>query len=80
MSANILSPEERLELITIPTDISDIELARFFTLSPTDLSIIDPRIDTAYRLDQAARVFSGTSDQGYRRYEAVSHAPQSGRV
>jgi len=54
MSANILSPEERLELTTIPTEVSDIELVRFFTLSPADLSIIDPRLDPAYRFDQVA--------------------------
>jgi hypothetical protein len=55
MSANILSPEERLELTTIPTEISDIELVRF-TLSPADLSIIDPRLGPAYRFDQVAHV------------------------
>ena len=30
MSANILSPEERRQLTTIPTDITDDELVRFF--------------------------------------------------
>ena len=54
MSANILSLEERLELTTTPTEISDIEIVQFFTLSPGDLSIIDPRLDPAHRFDQVA--------------------------
>ena len=56
MSANILSPAERHELITIPSEISDDDLVRHFKLSPTDLSIIDQRLKPSYRLDQAAHI------------------------
>ena len=56
MSANILSPSERQELVSIPTEISDDDLVRFFELSSIDQSIIDPRLEISYRFDQAAHI------------------------
>lgn len=41
MAVNTLSPEEREQLSTIPVEISDAELVRFFTLQPEDLALID---------------------------------------
>src|ERR1035437_4657188 len=56
MAGNILSPEEHQLLITIPTEIDDAELVRFFTLLPDDLALIDPRLNLVYRFDQAAHI------------------------
>lgn len=56
MSANILSSAERQELTTIPNEINDIDLVRFFKLSSADLSVIDPRQRPSYRFDQAAHI------------------------
>ena len=56
MSANILSPSERQELVSIPTEISDDDLVRFFELSSIDQSIIDPRLEISFRFDQAAHI------------------------
>ena len=56
MSANILSTAEHQELVTIPNEINDIDLVRFFKLSSVDLSVIDPRQRPSYRFDQAAHI------------------------
>ena len=56
MSANILSAEERQKLTTIPSEICDAELVRFFAATPDDLSAIDHRLRPAYRLDQLAHI------------------------
>ena len=56
MSTRILSPEERQRLSTIPIEIGDAELVRFFTLDPTDLGLVDPFSEPAHRLDQAAHI------------------------
>jgi hypothetical protein len=56
MAGNILSPEEHQLLTTIPTEIDDAELVRFFTLLPDDLALIDPRLNPVYRFDQAAHI------------------------
>lgn len=56
MSGNILSPDEYKILTTIPDDIEDSNLVRFFTLTPTDFSLSDPRLPPTYRFDQVAYV------------------------
>ena len=56
MAGNILSREEHEQLITIPIEIEDDELVRFFTLQPDDLALIDPRLQPAFRFDQAAHI------------------------
>ena len=56
MAGNILSPEEHQLLTTIPTEIDDAELVRFFTLLPDDLALIDPRLNPVYRFDQVAHI------------------------
>ncbi|MBN1485169.1 MAG: DUF4158 domain-containing protein, partial [Chloroflexia bacterium] len=56
MAANILSHEERRCLSTVPTEIGDAELVRFFTLESADLALIDPYADPDQQLDQVAHV------------------------
>lgn len=56
MSVDILNPEERQQLSTIPLEISEAELVRFFTLDPKDIALIDPFAKPAHRLDQAAHI------------------------
>lgn len=56
MAVNILSPEEREGLSTIPSDIGDAELMRFFTLQQADLTLLDPHAKPAHHLDQAAHI------------------------
>ena len=50
MPTNILSSEEYQQLSTIPLEISDDELVRFFTLHQADLAQIDPLGKPAHRL------------------------------
>jgi TnpA family transposase len=56
MPAYILSPEEREQLTTIPPEIRDDDLVRFFTLSPEYLTSVDQRVKPGHRLSQAAHV------------------------
>ena len=56
MAANILSPEERDRLSTIPARVDDAELVRFFTLHPADLALLSPYAKPVHHLDQAAHV------------------------
>jgi hypothetical protein len=56
MAVNILSPEERKRLSTIPAAISDAALVRFFTLQPADLALLDPYASANHHLDQAAHI------------------------
>jgi hypothetical protein len=44
MAVNILSPQERDRLSTIPLEISDAELVRFFTLQQAAFILFDPRV------------------------------------
>jgi TnpA family transposase len=56
MAINILNPEERRQLSTIPLEISEAELVRFFTLTPPDIALINPFAQPTHRLDQAAHI------------------------
>jgi hypothetical protein len=56
MAVNILSPQEREQLSTVPPEIGDAELVRFFTLQSADLALLDPHAKPAHHLDQAAHV------------------------
>jgi hypothetical protein len=56
MTINILSPEERRHLSTIPLEISKADLVRFFTLAPADIALIHPLAQPRHRLDQAAHI------------------------
>ena len=56
MAVNILNPEERERLSTIPTEIGDAELVRFITLQPADLALLDPHASPNHHLDQAAHI------------------------
>jgi TnpA family transposase len=75
MPTNILSPEEHQRLSTIPLEISDDELMRFFTTHQADLTQIDPLGKPAHRLDQAAHLcllrWLGWSPK------SVEHLPQT---
>jgi hypothetical protein len=51
MAGNILSPEERHLLTTIPTEINDADLVRFFALLPDNPGMIDPRLNPVYPFD-----------------------------
>ena len=78
MSANILSPDERRELTTIPLDISDAELVRHFSLTPTDLTLIDHRLRPIHQLDQAAHLcllrWQGWSPVAVNQLPHAAHA------
>ena len=56
MPTNILSSDERQQLTSIPTEISEADLARFFTLEVADMELIDMRDEQEQRLDQAAHI------------------------
>jgi hypothetical protein len=56
MSASILNPEERKQLNRVPTDISEEEVVRFFTLTTQDRILIEQKTGAGRRLDQAAQI------------------------
>jgi len=56
MAINILNPEERQQLSTVPLEIREADLVRFFTLDAQDRALIDPFAQPGYRLDQAAHL------------------------
>ena len=56
MAVNILSPVERERLSTIPLEIGDADLVRFFTLQPPDLALLNPYAGSDHHLDQAAHI------------------------
>ena len=78
MAGNILSPDEHKLLTRIPTEIDNVELVKFFTLQPNDLTLIDPRTKPTYRFDQAAHIcllrWLGWSPV------AVDHLPELAKV
>lgn len=43
MAANLLNPDERRRLSTVPPEINDAEFVRFFTLRPADLAPAGPQ-------------------------------------
>jgi hypothetical protein len=56
MAINILNSEERQQLSTIPLEIREGDLIRFFTLDAQDMALIAPFANPSYRLDQAAHI------------------------
>jgi len=56
MAVNVLGPEERERLSTIPLEIGDADLVRFFTLQPADLALLSPYANFDHHLDQAAHI------------------------
>ena len=56
MAVKILNPQERERLSTIPLEISDAELVRFFTLQQAAFTLFDPRVSPSHHLDQAAHI------------------------
>ncbi len=71
-------PHERRELTTIPLNISDAEPVRHFSLTPTDLALIDHRLRPAHQLDQAAHLclprWLGWSPVAVNQLLHVAHA------
>jgi len=55
-SPNLLTPEQRAQFVRIPSDLSDRDIARFYTFTPDDLAVIKQRRRSHNRLGFAVQL------------------------
>src|SRR5436309_13832566 len=55
-SPDLLTNDQRAQLTQVPTDLSDRELARYYTLTPEDLQVINRRRRGSNRLGFAVQL------------------------
>lgn len=65
----LLSPAQRAQFNEVPKEMSDRDLARYYTLSPEDIEVINRRRGAANRLGFAVQL-------GYLRFPGRPFAPQ----
>ena len=55
-SPDLLTPEQRAQFVRIPPDLSDRDIARFYTFTPHDLALIKQRRRSQNRLGFAVQL------------------------
>ena len=55
-SPDLLTPEQRAQFVRIPPDLSDRDIARFYTFTPHDLAVIKQRRRSQNRLGFAVQL------------------------